>query len=87
MPREQRKINYLMYGHRLIPTKVINLKDFTFIDDLNNVPAEDYPRIFTVADGGMYSFYKPKNKFYFLLKKDIFNQQLKEISNESTRKI
>lgn len=87
MPREKRKVNYLLYGSNLIPNRVINTKDFIYINDIKKVEPEDYPRIFTLANGGMYSFYKEGFLYYFLLKKDLFNKYLKEISNESSTKI
>lgn len=81
MPREKKpKINYLLYGKNLIPNRVIDIKDFVYINDINQIPAEDYCRIFTACTNGMYSFYKEGFLYYFLLKKDLFNRFLKELS-------
>ena len=81
------KVNYLLYGSNLIPNNVIDTKDFVYIDDMKKVKPEDYPRIFTLANCGMYSFYKEGFLYYFLLKKELFNRYLKEISNEPRTKI
>lgn len=80
MPKEKRKVNYLLYGSKLIPNNVINTKDFEYIDDIKKVEPEDYPRIFTLADGGMYASYKENYLYYFLLKKELFTRFLKELS-------
>ena len=81
MPKERRKkVNYLLYGNSLIPNTVIDIKDFEFIDDIKQVPAEDYCRIFTVANSGMYSSYREGYLYYFLLKKDLFKKYLKELN-------
>jgi hypothetical protein len=85
MPKQKRpKTNYLFFGNEVIPTKYINNKDFEFIDDIKNIAPEDYPRVFTVTKGGMYNHYKKNHDYYFLLRKDIFKQQLKEISENVT---
>lgn len=85
MPKQtKQKINYLFFGSQIIPTKRINLQDFEFIDDLKLVQPEDYPRIFTVTKGGLYNHYIPGYDYYYLLRKDIFNQQLKEINDGIT---
>lgn len=80
MPKEKRKVNYLLYGSNLIPNNVINTKDFVYIDDIKKVEPEDYPRIFTLTDGGMYASYKEGFLYYFLLKKELFTRFLKELS-------
>ena len=83
MPRIKRpQINYLLYGPNKIPTKDINMKDFEFIDDIKQVDPQDYPRIFTIVEGGMYNHYMQDPDYYYcLLRKDLFKQQLKEIEN------
>ena len=81
MSRERKhKTNYLLYGDELIPNNVIDPKDFEYVDDIKQLAPEDYCRIFTVVNNGMYSYYKEGFLYYFLLKKDLFKKYLKELN-------